>query len=240
MNPNRLLIIVMALFFLTGCADEHYMPDASFNSTFDNGNTHAPSHVTFTHINIQCEKPYSHYLWHFGDGDSSIILNPNHVFDTTGTFMVKLKMITDNNIDEKQVSITILPPYTSFNISNIHLTVPFTQPNSSLGDMAGTGDDSGDPDIFVVLKNGIGDTILTTPFLINELLWPEFSVDLDIFVLNDDYSLEIYDYESGPVTLMGTIGFNPYNDIHTKPDPYPANYIIISGGYKAEMTVSWN
>ncbi|MCW3084963.1 MAG: repeat-containing protein [Bacteroidetes bacterium] len=44
--------------------------------------------------------------WHFGDGDTSIVQNPSHVFDTTGVYNVQLISITVNGCRD-----TITIPY---------------------------------------------------------------------------------------------------------------------------------
>jgi len=60
------------------------------------------------------------YYWDFGDGYSAAVTNANHVFDTHGTFIVKL--IATSNLgckDTAQKTITVYPkPNVSFTIDN--------------------------------------------------------------------------------------------------------------------------
>jgi PKD repeat protein len=65
----------------------------------------APVAVQFSAVVTEGNPPYS-YFWDFGDGLSSILQNPIHVFGTPGEFLVNL-MVTDAQGDEATDLVTI-------------------------------------------------------------------------------------------------------------------------------------
>ncbi|MEM7373058.1 MAG: PKD domain-containing protein [Bacteroidota bacterium] len=54
-----------------------------------------PALNTFTDLS-QSSRPLL-YRWTFGDGESSVLANPNHIYQSTGTFAVGLEVINDFN-----------------------------------------------------------------------------------------------------------------------------------------------
>ena len=48
------------------------------------------------------------YLWDFGDGDTSTVANPSHIYDTTGTFVITLIAIGDNGCNDTTSSTILL------------------------------------------------------------------------------------------------------------------------------------
>lgn len=74
------------------------------------------------------------YLWHFGDGDTSSLLNPNHSYLSSGTYLVSL--IANSGVCSDTIIDTItIPPISvaAFSpvVNNCSLTVHFT--NNSTG-----------------------------------------------------------------------------------------------------------
>lgn len=60
-------------------------------------------------FNASCSKDVHHYEWNFGDGGTSMDANPSHIYNTAGTYTVKLKTVSKNSkkMDETSKSITI-------------------------------------------------------------------------------------------------------------------------------------
>ena len=70
-----------------------------------------PQENTFTKFTNQSIGA-TNYVWHFGDGDSSTEVNPQHLFNTTGTYNVCLTAINDAGCSDSiciQVSAIINP-----------------------------------------------------------------------------------------------------------------------------------
>lgn len=57
-----------------------YAPEANFTYTIQNGQ------ITFTNTSTFSDS----YVWSFGDGNTSILANPTHIFASTGTYHVQL------------------------------------------------------------------------------------------------------------------------------------------------------
>ncbi|MEM6965308.1 MAG: PKD domain-containing protein [Bacteroidota bacterium] len=87
----------------------HPMPTASFN----NNTIACPGEaIIFTNNSALAQN----FLWDFGDGDTSTLNNPSHVYMTSGTYEVKLLATsTEGCADSSFATVTILvPPTASF------------------------------------------------------------------------------------------------------------------------------
>ncbi len=50
------------------------------------------------------------YFWDFGDGSSSTVLNPSHTYDTPGSYLLALRVLTNQGcVDSFSESITVFP-----------------------------------------------------------------------------------------------------------------------------------
>ena len=78
-----------------------------------------PLEVSFTAIAEGGTEPYS-YSWDFGDGDSSTLQNPSHIYQTNGIYTTKL-MVTDaeGKTASKSIAIIVTEVEYSVAISNI-------------------------------------------------------------------------------------------------------------------------
>ena len=77
-----------------GCSDYMSQSYYSLNSqsiSADKRKVCVPDSVYFSSSNLN----YSGFLWDFGDGSSSSIANPSHLYDTTGVYSVSL-IVTDS------------------------------------------------------------------------------------------------------------------------------------------------
>ncbi|HRS58448.1 MAG TPA: PKD domain-containing protein, partial [Bacteroidia bacterium] len=61
------------------------------------------------------------YIWSFGDGDSSTVQHPKHLYQSSGTYVVTLTVITDNNCtDVFTYNVTIYPkPIVNFTLNDV-------------------------------------------------------------------------------------------------------------------------
>jgi PKD repeat protein len=81
----------VALTSSNGCSDTTiYIPiivtDPPITSFADSGNYCEPSTIYFTNKTTSANS----YKWYFGDGDSSIAVNPQHIYANSGVYQVKL------------------------------------------------------------------------------------------------------------------------------------------------------
>ena len=67
-------------------------PSAAFSGSPTSGTV--PLTVNFTDSSSPGDSVITGWKWHFGDGDSSIVQNPPHVYSATGTYTVSLSVKT--------------------------------------------------------------------------------------------------------------------------------------------------
>lgn len=105
-------------------------PNASF--TVSNNLGCPPLPVSFTNTSSIGDAPISSYIWDFGDGSQpNFAANPNHLYQTSGTYPVSLQITDQNNCSDNQIfnSITVtVAPIALFSTSNnpSSCTVPHT------------------------------------------------------------------------------------------------------------------
>lgn len=77
------------------------------------------------------------YLWDFGDGNTSTLQNPTHVYATSGTYTVCLAVTdgcgTDNSCQSVTVSTACVNPVADYTSSSSNLTVDFTDASTTTG-----------------------------------------------------------------------------------------------------------
>lgn len=71
--------------------------------------------VDFTNLSLHADS----YLWNFGDGNTSTLTNPLHVYDEDGIYTVTLTAFNDCGADTYTITIEILTPPTAFFDSDI-------------------------------------------------------------------------------------------------------------------------
>ena len=96
--------------------------------------------LTVTFANSTVGQVYD-YLWDFGDGQTSTLLDPTHVYTTTGTFTVSLSANGPGGSDtlarSNYITTTFPPPETAFSASPVSGTIPLTVTftNASTGEV---------------------------------------------------------------------------------------------------------
>jgi len=101
------LLILIAVIF-TGCSDkwkkefeiEPDPPIADFSYTIMQL---TPGEVIFFNHSLHATK----YLWKFGDGNTSTVANPTHVYKEKGTYTVSLTAINDVGFQVVNDNVTI-------------------------------------------------------------------------------------------------------------------------------------
>lgn len=85
--------------------------------------------INFTNTSTSGSSPIVSYAWDFGDGGSSNLPNPTHVYTSAGTFTVTLVVTDQNNVADPEVKpayILVNPlPTASFTTTGNGCTVPF-------------------------------------------------------------------------------------------------------------------
>jgi PKD repeat protein len=116
-------IAVDSLRITTAEKEEQVAPIANFG--FD------VKGISVSFIDSSLNGPYSSYLWDFGDGASSNLPNPNHVFSEYKNYDVSLTVTNNAGSDTKTQSVTI-SQFPAFIESNIELEMNL-YPNPSNG-----------------------------------------------------------------------------------------------------------
>ncbi|MBL0273127.1 MAG: gliding motility-associated C-terminal domain-containing protein [Chitinophagaceae bacterium] len=79
--------------------------DFDFFASCDSG------YVRFTNKSPGLQNPGGQYTWDFGDGNISTIVNPLYTYDQSGSYPVKLKLITTNQcLDDSLTKMVTMPP----------------------------------------------------------------------------------------------------------------------------------
>jgi PKD repeat protein len=84
---------------ITVNSSEATAPTADFTATPTAGA--APLTVQFTDGSADGSSPVEAWAWDFGDGETSTVESPSHVYDTAGTYSVTLSVTSDDGSDDE-------------------------------------------------------------------------------------------------------------------------------------------
>ena len=115
------LYAIVILIFITSCN----RPIAKFIID-NNKDLHAPSKVKFTNESQKAEN----YLWDFGDGDTSSLVNPTHKYLMSGNYTIELIAKKGNKTAKKHINLHIQAP----EICLVILETPFGEMEIELYD----------------------------------------------------------------------------------------------------------
>lgn len=97
-------ILFAILVFVTDCKKDPPPPTIDFSFTGDN--KPAPCEIIFSNLSTNADT----YYWEFGDGISSREKNPKHIYNTEGTYSVKLTAEGEGGSNSTSKNLTILEP----------------------------------------------------------------------------------------------------------------------------------
>ncbi len=221
------------------------IPTPAFSSAV-NGDT-----VTFVNQsnNTQGIGPMS-YLWDFGDGDTSTMENPTHVYATNGIFEVTLEVTNDCGTAEITHEVTIeIPPSAGFSAPDTvgcpGLSVTFenlssTNATSFEWDLPGGDPDSstmaeptviyntpGTYDVTLIAFNSAGsDTVTLTNYItVNPLPVPSFTTDINGLTV---------DFTNTSTEATGY--FWDFGDSNTSTDVNPSHTYADDGTYEVVLS----
>ncbi len=106
------------------------------NFTFNPVNACASDTISFSNTSVTTPGAAVTYLWNFGDGGTSVLQNPQHVFTDTGAVTVTLIVSNNRCVDSVKQILQVKPPVALFNYTvdcNTHFV---TFKDSSLVDPA--------------------------------------------------------------------------------------------------------
>ncbi|MFC2114046.1 PKD domain-containing protein [Bacteroidota bacterium] len=98
------------------------LPDVDFEADMEQGKV--PLTVSFTNNSTIAEGTMN-YLWHFGDGDSSILENPDHTYLNVGKYDVNLQAMSDSGCATQLMKFQLIDALNSIvendNNTDIHI-----------------------------------------------------------------------------------------------------------------------
>lgn len=192
----------------------------------------APSQVTLTNQSQNATA----YVWDFGDGTTSTLKDPVHVYNQAGTYTIKLIATNAQASNTTGVTLTIQPPYTSCRIERLVLDeVPLVKPSGLSWDPASPGDFRAeiryrnDPQALAV-TNTIQD--VTAGML---PLYYDFSPTFPFPAFNQEYDILVFDDDSpDPDEAVGGYYFR-LSDATTVSYHYPDTMLLYQQGSELRM-----
>lgn len=94
--------------------------------------------ITFTDTSVDSDGIIVSWSWNFGDGTTSMLQHPSHLYTTPGVYMVTLT-VTDDSGESASVTMTVItegPPRAAFDWTATGLTVDFTDTTLEAGNLA--------------------------------------------------------------------------------------------------------
>lgn len=212
-------------------------PVANF-SFIENGNF-APSKFTFTETSTNAVS----YFWDFGDGTSSTLRNPTHIYSQGGIYNVTLKVISytkNESVINKTIRVRDTP--SKLKINSLTLTsYPLTKPDG------GGWDSNSGPDVFFVIKHQNG-TISFKDYRKSDIVPSDlpytFRQGLPITLTGMSFRNEINFYDFNPIVnnaFMGGYYFVINNDMPKDGSKYPnvINFNSSTSQLKFHINVEW-
>lgn len=237
---TRILIIFSLGLILTMCGkddDPEPVINPVANFTIYGGDKPAPHKVVLTNTSTNATA----YEWDFGDGATSTVTSPSHVYQEEGTYTISLTAKSGSLQNIKTKTVTILPAPTQLKMTQLTLTA-FPETNDTIG-----WDEDGPADVFFTITNYIG-TIFFTSEVKNDLLLWDLPVSYNegfpytFTSLTTIYVIRFYDYDDvSSFAYMGAYYFSM--DLFAPDDgsDYPTEIEFETSGsdLKFKLTVEW-
>ena len=108
MKPKLSLLIIAALFLGAGCSKDN--DDASFKALFNvSVSGFTTNFSNFTDFS-NYTGPYAEYSWDFGDGETSTLASPSHIYNAIGEYQVTLTATKSGQASTFSDKVTIKGP----------------------------------------------------------------------------------------------------------------------------------
>ena len=212
-GQNAIFLLLMSLVLIRCGSDdgttEPNIPDPIASFT-ESGEPVTPATIQF-HNNSQYADSY---LWRFGDGDSTTITNPTHVYNTYGDYLVSLMAMNTatNRSNTHNKTLTITPGKVF--ISSIRIDdIPFTDIYGSGWDLM-TG-----PDVYADFVTATAVVFTLRPYYYLDvapsdlpIMWT-FAEHYQIPSWSTTYYIDIWDYDDLGDDYIGYSNGFRINDI---------------------------
>ncbi len=237
---TRILIVFSLGLILTMCGkndDPEPVINPVANFTITGGDKPAPHKVVLTNTSTNATA----YEWDFGDGATSTVTSPSHVYQEEGTYTISLTAKNGSLQNIKTKTVTILPAPTQLKMTQLTLTA-FPETNDTIG-----WDEDGPADVFFTVTNYIGIIFFTSEVKNDLLLW-DLPVSYNegfpytFISLTTVYVIRFYDYDDvSSFAYMGAYYFSM--DLFAPDDgsDYPTEIEFETSGsdLKFKLTVEW-
>jgi PKD repeat protein len=207
------------------------------NFTMSGGNQQAPHLVTFSNTSTGA----TFYSWEFGDGGTSVLTNPEHIYQQGGTYTISLTATNGakQNVITKTISILNRP--TKVKMTKLTLT-DFPESDNGAG-----WDTNSAPDIYFEVQNSDQNTLFSSGYKENLLITQlpaSYSVGLPYTFnsLTSTYYIKFYDYDDLSTNdYMGGYYFSLNSWVPDDGLGYPSKLTFQSdvNELKFELTVEW-
>ena len=161
---SRILIVFSLGLIFSMCGkddDPEPVINPVANFTITGGDKPAPHKVVLTNTSTNATA----YEWDFGDGATSTVTSPSHVYQEEGTYTISLTAKSGSLQNIKTKTVTILPAPTQLKMTQLTLTA-FPETNDTIG-----WDEDSPADVFFTVTNYIGTIFFTSEVKNDLLLW---------------------------------------------------------------------
>lgn len=256
---KKMLFYILIITTFTTCTQQHQdveyqaKPVASF--VVFNDNCKAPCNILFK--NTSRGSDAMKYLWDFGDGDSSRLENPEHIYDIGGIYNVQL--IVENkagfSIANTKTTVQMDLPLGFFNLCRVdritYLKVPPTKPDGKPWD--DLPNSSALPDLQWLVRDTTRTYIrgqeLSELVNFDQKLLP-FTVPREgltgsLRQFNQIYTIVVQDADENGPEIIGTFKFRPLDhfpaqaDHATAPSLSQTQHLFSSDGLEILVTFTW-
>jgi PKD repeat protein len=236
-------IIYSALFFLfsttlffSSCKKDNPEPAPIANFSISGDNNFAPSKVSFLNTSTNAVS----FIWDFGDGQTSTVESPSHLYADGGTFNVTLTVKNSDglqNIINKTATIKDVP-------SKLKITSMIVNAMPFLDESGASWDITDGPDVFFLFTDD-GFTSYFETGVYNDVVSGNlpltYSNGFPLTLINLDYEFQIhcYDYDLlDDDDFIGGYYFTIRDEMPTNGDPYPSTIIFQNATYQLNFTLN--
>jgi len=234
LKTGAILTAVIGLFTISSCSKEEPINEASSCFSISNTNINVGQTVSFSN----CSSYGTNYNWDFGDGTSSTLVDPKHVYTSDGTFTVTLTSKNSEgvgNSTSKQINVTARVPVNMI----INKIVLNKWPASNNGV---SWDNNSYPDIYPFIDQG-SNTVYESSYYYSDCspnksytYGSDSGLPITITNLNEIVGFGFYDYDDFSLDdYMGGVQFTAISHF----DNGTSKIVIAYGDWVFDVHVSW-